>query len=305
MSLLNWFRRRQRGSNAIEFFFALAPVTFITMAYAQFYFLAQGAYFGLTKGYGEAFSDVVNADWTDSCDENMGESDFEADIYIFPRFRGFIGQGAYWNWDPPGDNHLEDKYIITGGCKGDWWDFVTPGLGFVGIVEQYIDFPWSSFNFSSVTGPPPPVGSQSMYGDIAGNAIDDAGEAADNANTDTCSALQEQIDTFNAFKAKAAACKDPNIYTQLKTGGGDALYYDEDDIGGSLYAYPLPDDVDPDDLVPAYPSQYYVCSDDDYTENFDNGDNYGYGSAAQAQTDYDNAQNGINQTMQTFNESGC
>ena len=297
--------RRHRGSNAIEFFFALSPVIVITFVFTQFYFLGTQSYFGLTKGYAKAFREAYQRDSSDGFEPVVGDETISAQIYMVPMFRSLSGGSAKRKWQPPGHN-METSFVIGAGSAGQWYNVWDPAIGFVGLAEQYINFPWMSIGFGSVV--PAQAMQQPDTGalqDAANNAAAQGQQEANDAPKDVCSQYQDAMDHMSTFRDRAAQCKDPAIYQQLQ-GPSGPLYYKDDDLGGTPYYMTNPgDDPDPGDLVVAYPPQYYACTDSGFQTNWESGDTYGYGSAAAAQSDYNKGVQGYNDAWNLGHNSGC
>lgn len=315
MKRITRLQRASRGSNAIEFFFSIGPILFMTLAFVQFYMLANEVYFGITKGYARAFKEAYQADHTDDTDDKLGRDDMEADPWILQIWRPYLGGGQRRNWDPPGDLHMggDGEYWIAGGSQADWWEVWDPAIGLIGLGYQYIDFPWSSASFSGLH--PYDASDMAMSGAMntggmanqAANAQNQADQAQQDAKEEACGDMADMLAEQVDYRNRANACRSPAVWTQM-TLAGQPLYYHKNDQGPGEDLYfmvnpPGEDDPDPADLVPAYPAQYYACREDDYIDK--DGYEYGYSSAAQAQADYNEAVAAIAQTQAQMNSLGC
>lgn len=303
--------RQRRGSNAIEFVISIGPILWMTLAFVQFYFLGQGAYFALARTHARSFKDAYTRTHTHSTNDRAGRASATAQIFMLPIWRPRIGWGATRTWRPPGAAGLggNAEYRVAGGTKGEWWEVWDPAIGMIGLVNQYMDFPYSSFSVGGLApyNPTSYTFNTNSMANQANNAQDKADQETEKARQEACADLNSKLNQQIAFRNKADACRNASTYQQM-TAAGKPLYYHKNSQGPGNDLYfmvnpPGEDDPNPADLVPAYPNQYYTCNKNDYIQT-DSG-NYGYSSAAQAQADYNKANQAIAETQAQRNALGC
>ncbi|HYE79443.1 MAG TPA: hypothetical protein VEI97_15770, partial [bacterium] len=197
------------------------------------------------------------------------------------------------------------NFRVGAGSEGDWWDVWQPfteGLGGpLGLAYQYIDFPWTQLGLNGVNpyngqfGAPPDTGAAQ---NMAQGAIDQAGDAA----SQLCAQYwQNYVDSQMAYNA-ASACANPSIWNQLTDGGGNLLYEERDpDTGlptGNMTTSPTSGSFS---NPAAYSPQRKTCTTPGYMGHWP----AGYTGPAQAQSDANAAQNGMNVSIDGGCQAGC
>lgn len=288
--LIDLLRSRRRGSNAIEWFFAMAPIIFMSLVYVQFYFLASNIYFGLTKAYATAFKTALAS--TSSPTINKGKASVTAQINILSAWRSRLWNQQSRSWSPPGPS----QYWVGGGARASmgYLDFEW-AEGFVGIFEQYADFPWTGMSSGELTQTatnPNVLGSAANPpNENTGNqAAGSAAAAQAQAKQQACNDAAQKLMEISLKEPSFNYCRSNGAWTQATDPDtGNPLYYTQDIFGS--YNFGSPTTVNTGH--PAYPPAHYQnhCND--------------LGSQANAQNEYDQLMASKAQLQDTWNQWGC
>jgi|GEM_PF-3736735 len=286
--LIDLLRSRRRGSNAIEWFFAMAPIIFMSLVYVQFYFLASNIYFGLTKAYATAFKTALAS--TSSPTISKGKASVSVQVNILSAWRSRLWNQQSKSWSPPGPS----EYWVGGGARASmgYLDFEWI-QGFPGLFQQYADFPWtgmSSGQLNQAATNPQILGAGAPSQNTGTDAQGDAADAQAQAKANACSNASQKLFEISLKEPSFNYCRSNGAWTQsTDPDTGQPLYYTKDIFGQYNFGSPTTANTG----HPAYPPAHYQNSCNEM------------GSQASAQNEYDQLMASKAQLQDTWNQWGC